>query len=486
MRVKGLLLAAAFTLIPFAASAQVGPCGSGDTCASGQVCIGPGGSRLCYRTCNPAAAAGASDACPASEACSRPSGFTQDVCQPSSSTGSSPAASAEPTEEIPFVPITPELGVPIPGGSLTAPTRESGVVRVAFLAEYINAAYRYLSTIALVVAIVMVVYGGFLYLGASAGVGSIQRGKKIIIDAIAGMLLILSAYAVLNLINPQTTNLKVLELAFVNPLTDEQMEELEADLAEPSSPSSGGGGGSSEFITVDESNLERLDETCVHLNTPVDPSLIEPLRRAANRFCELRGSNTSWRIVGGGFRPPSLSLRLWLKRCVGRVNCTTATGAPLRPGVTTRDAGGRWSFADSSLRALIPPPQDAIYSDAQIQPLYDRLLPQAGASSGSGHARGLAMDIYCGGVSRNQADPFVPCQLLLEQAMQESGFCRIPNEWWHFELASNHPSRSCNPRWTIGTAMVPLGDAAAREVDYRSCTSYYSFSRARAGLEACH
>ncbi|MCE9586162.1 hypothetical protein K8R04_02490 [Candidatus Uhrbacteria bacterium] len=486
MRILRIAICITAIVFPLSVFAQTGPCGSGDACpVAGQICRGAAGSRLCYKTCTPAASGSATE-CSATETCETPSGLDRTVCVVAAGGASgSPSTGSEPPAEVPFVPITPVLGVPIPGGSLSAPTRDNGVVRVSFLAEYINAIYRYISSIALVIAIVMCVYGGFLYLGASAGIGQIARGKKIITDAIIGMLIILGAYSILNIINPQTVNLKTLELAFVQPMNDEDMESLEAELADPAiaAGTSGGGG---DFITVDESAMERLDETCVHLNTPVDPSVIEPLRRAANRFCELRGSHSDWRIVGGGFRSPALSLRLWLKRCVGRINCTTGTGAPLRPGVTTHSATTPWSFSDPALRALIPPPQTAPYSDAQIQPLYDRLLPQAGAPSYSGHARGLAMDLYCGGVSRNQSDAFVPCQLLLEQAMKESGFCRIPNEWWHFELASNHPSRACNPSWTIGTASIPLGEGAAREVDYRSCTRFYSFSRARAGTEACH
>jgi hypothetical protein len=216
MRRLGLAICILAIVLPFGVSAQVGPCGSGDTCASGQVCIGPSGSGLCYRTCNPAAASGATDACPASETCGRPTGISQDVCSLSTPSTSIPADGSPEVEEAPFTPVTPVLGVPIPGGSLSAPTREGGTVRVAFLAEYINAVYRYLSGIILVVAIVMCVYGGFLYLGASAGVGEIARGKRIIIDSVMGMLIVLSAYGILNLVNPATINLKVLELESVD------------------------------------------------------------------------------------------------------------------------------------------------------------------------------------------------------------------------------------------------------------------------------
>lgn len=79
-----------------------------------------------------------------------------------------------------------------------------GVSEVDGLPDYINVAYRYMVTIVLVVAIVMVVYGGFRYL-VGASLGDIQAGKKIIQDAIVGMLLVLGAYTILSTINPATT-----------------------------------------------------------------------------------------------------------------------------------------------------------------------------------------------------------------------------------------------------------------------------------------
>jgi len=125
------------------------------------------------------------------------------------STGSSGSPGAAP--EAPFTPITPELGVPIPGVTLSAPTQDAGNVSVPFLIEYINGVYRYLVGIVLVVAVVMVVYGGFRYL-VGAGVGGVERGKEIIRDAIAGMLLILGAYVILQTVNPATTSFNALSL----------------------------------------------------------------------------------------------------------------------------------------------------------------------------------------------------------------------------------------------------------------------------------
>lgn len=118
-------------------------------------------------------------------------------------------------EEQPFEPITPELGVPIPGLHFTAASRDGGIVSIPYLAQYIQASYKYAVAIALIAAIVMVVWGGFRYLLGSADIGNLQRAKEIIRDAIAGMLLIIGAYLILQTVNPATTELRNLELSSV-------------------------------------------------------------------------------------------------------------------------------------------------------------------------------------------------------------------------------------------------------------------------------
>lgn len=82
-----------------------------------------------------------------------------------------------------------------------------GTTEVNGLTEYINVVYRYMTAIVLVVAIVMVTYGGFRYLLAASPIG-VKDGKDIIKNAIVGMVLVLSAYVILNTINPATTILQ--------------------------------------------------------------------------------------------------------------------------------------------------------------------------------------------------------------------------------------------------------------------------------------
>ncbi len=117
-------------------------------------------------------------------------------------------------EQRPFTPITPELGVPIPGLSISPAIQQNGMVSVPFLSQYIAGAYRYGIRIAIVAAMVMVVYGGFRYL-VGAGLGDVKRGKEMILDAVVGLIIVLGAYLILATVSPATLTLPTLELSIV-------------------------------------------------------------------------------------------------------------------------------------------------------------------------------------------------------------------------------------------------------------------------------
>lgn len=103
------------------------------------------------------------------------------------------------------------LNTPIPGLTLDPVVEVDGLVRVNFLAQYIGAAYQYLVGISVIAASIMIVYGGFRYvLGAT--VPEIAEGKKVIQDALIGLVLMLGAYTILQTLNSSLVTLKTLEL----------------------------------------------------------------------------------------------------------------------------------------------------------------------------------------------------------------------------------------------------------------------------------
>lgn len=237
-----IFLFVALFLSPLGAFAQVGPCPPSGTCPSGQSCLTPPeGGPQCFQLCTPSGSVdpalhpgcpsgsvcGGADTALGANVCISLDGAVADFASADApaegagaSGGSTEAVPTGSAETKPFTSITPKLGVDIPGVEFTPATKQGTYVYVPFLAQYISGAYRYAIGIVLVTAIVMVVWGGFRYLVGS-GFENVTRGKEIIRDAIAGMLLVIAAYLILQTINPATLNLSVFKLGAV---TEEAIE----------------------------------------------------------------------------------------------------------------------------------------------------------------------------------------------------------------------------------------------------------------------
>ena len=110
--------------------------------------------------------------------------------------------------------LVPSLAVPIPGVTFRPPTQSGNEVNIPFLADYINGVYRFSITLGMLLAIIMVMWGGFRYL-AGATVDSVSRGKEIIENAVAGFAILLGAVALLNTVSPLATRVQSLSIPVV-------------------------------------------------------------------------------------------------------------------------------------------------------------------------------------------------------------------------------------------------------------------------------
>lgn len=101
----------------------------------------------------------------------------------------------------------------------TVPLRLSqsigGTTVVNDLADYIGLLYNFMIGFSAIAAVIMIVYGGFRYLVGSAG-GDVQAGKQIVIDAVVGLFLVVAAYAILEIVNPNTLTLRLPVIRMVN------------------------------------------------------------------------------------------------------------------------------------------------------------------------------------------------------------------------------------------------------------------------------
>ncbi|MEK7615122.1 MAG: hypothetical protein AAB431_01915 [Patescibacteria group bacterium] len=120
----------------------------------------------------------------------------------------------------------PKLEVPIPGVTFTAPLKSAKLLSVSFLSQYISGLYKYLLSIAGVIAIVMVMIGGFQYVLGAGAKGQGEKGKERIKNGVIGLILLLSVYLILYTVNPQLTVFK--------PLTLEVIKEKDLDTGDSS------------------------------------------------------------------------------------------------------------------------------------------------------------------------------------------------------------------------------------------------------------
>lgn len=88
---------------------------------------------------------------------------------------------------------------------------------VAGATKYINVAYKYAIGLAVLFAVVTIIYAGFQWM-LSGIADKVQDAKDKIQSAVLGLLLILSAYTLLNTINPQLTQLRTPPMQAIKPL----------------------------------------------------------------------------------------------------------------------------------------------------------------------------------------------------------------------------------------------------------------------------
>ncbi len=89
----------------------------------------------------------------------------------------------------------------IPGSNLTGPTD---------FYQYVQAIYKFGIWAVGIVALFMLVFGGYTYITSAGNNSSMETAKKIITDAIVGIIMALTAYLLLYVINPDLVKMKKL------------------------------------------------------------------------------------------------------------------------------------------------------------------------------------------------------------------------------------------------------------------------------------
>jgi hypothetical protein len=133
-----------------------------------------------------------------------------------------PSAPAAPTPEQ-FVATPPKLEIPIPTlpslsnfASVTpqgeAPNR---FLLIPWISQYIAAIYKYAIGIVGILAGLMIVFAGLIWLTAGGSAERVGTAKKMIGDALVGLVIALTSYLILYAINPSLTSFDSLKIKFI-------------------------------------------------------------------------------------------------------------------------------------------------------------------------------------------------------------------------------------------------------------------------------
>ena len=133
----------------------------------------------------------------------------------STASGSGSATTdAKPPEQT-FTPIEPKLQINIPTVEFSKAVVEGGYVRLPQLAQYIAGVFKYSVAIISIVATVMIMIGGLLYLTSGGSADRVGRAKETISGAAIGLILALGSYMVLYVINPDLVSFEALKVKII-------------------------------------------------------------------------------------------------------------------------------------------------------------------------------------------------------------------------------------------------------------------------------
>lgn len=87
----------------------------------------------------------------------------------------------------------------------------------ATLGSYINSLFFLIISVAAMLAVIKVVIGGFQYMTQTSSTSATAKARETIRDAIIGLILLLSSYLILSIINPQILSLESLRFSALSP-----------------------------------------------------------------------------------------------------------------------------------------------------------------------------------------------------------------------------------------------------------------------------
>jgi hypothetical protein len=94
--------------------------------------------------------------------------------------------------------------------------QEGNICDIPWLGQYIGGIQKYAIGIVGILAVIVLMIGGVIWLTAAGNQNQIGRAKKMIAGSLVGLTLVFSSYIILFLINPNLTIMKSLQVGYIN------------------------------------------------------------------------------------------------------------------------------------------------------------------------------------------------------------------------------------------------------------------------------
>ncbi len=300
--------------------------------------------------------------------------------------------------------IMPELQIPIPGLSLTKTSaikytaNEDGSyqVQIPWLSEYILAIYKYGLSIAGILAALILMAGGALWLVSGGDASRVTQAKELIAGSVTGLIILFSSYIILIQINPDLVQLKPITIGTI------QGVDLVSD-----------GSDSQSNLSSTASCLSDAD--LVNITGIVNTSRVSDPRLSKNAY---EG----------------------LKKAIAEAK---KQGVELTVTSANRSYAKQKSLWDAELKKF--------NGDTAKTRKYVADPANCTGNKCYSHCAGVAIDVCikgsksCGMLSSayasNNSDPDI---IKLQSIMKAAGWLRYCGEWWHFQYGLA-PGKSCSP-----------------------------------------
>jgi len=303
--------------------------------------------------------------------------------------------------------IAPKLSIDIPGLSLPdflSVKTDGEYIFVPFISVYLAAAFKLGTGMAAILAIIMIMIGGFIWIAAAGDSGKIKKAKGMITSAVTGLVLAIGSYTILLTINPDLVNLKGLKIKTIAP-----------KLTENTPTDDVGSDNVDNQKCADETQLVSIKDLQNVIASADDNRLTSDTRSALAQAAQ---------------------------------NATTNAD----PGNPNKNITGSGNF--SGLKVV-----SAFRTQAYQQKLYSEALAKygtdeearkhvgTGATCNGPHLTGHAVDVHLmlAGKELSSTDMSQERINALEDIMNRAGWTRYCPEWWHFEFGISGGVKRAKP-----------------------------------------